>query len=152
MSDVRCGLRSQTDNICAVVIPSRNSLALARALILSGSPLACLCICGSGIDDCAHAQSAQACRNDNHQIFGYRPASKEWKRMDLPRAQAHSDAVPIGRAVDGCSLYFNANLPMQESSQRTTIERIKKDFRLNARLRHSVRGAGTRTTVAGSRR
>jgi hypothetical protein len=58
--------------------------------------------------------------------------------MDLPRAQAHSDAVPIGRAVDGCSLYFNANLPMQESSQRTTIERIKKDFRLNARLRHSV--------------
>jgi hypothetical protein len=30
------------------------------------------------------------------------------------------------RAVDVCSLYFNANLPMQESSQRTTIERIKE--------------------------
>jgi len=30
MSDVRCGLCSQIDNICAVVIPSFNSLAVAR--------------------------------------------------------------------------------------------------------------------------
>ena len=30
ISDVRCGLPSQTDNICAVVIPSPNSLAFAH--------------------------------------------------------------------------------------------------------------------------
>jgi len=30
MSDVRCGLCSQIDNICAVVIPSFNSLAVAH--------------------------------------------------------------------------------------------------------------------------
>ena len=57
-SDVRCGLRSQIDNICAVVIPTSNSVAFAHAVLCSGA-LACWLVSAS-VDAwsmiCAHAQ------------------------------------------------------------------------------------------------
>jgi len=132
MSDVRCGLPSQIDNICVAVIPSFNSLAFTHPAPCSWT-LACWLVSVSlevASMICVHAQRQKHVATITARFWAIDLHAKDgnaWTRFLFKLAP---DAVPIGRAVDGYLLYVSAKVPMQESSQRTTIERIKKDFPL----------------------